>query len=270
MSLTVFEKACPAGFRSSSSYSLSDNDVSECEPCVDSLSFHDWLYLLFMSLSLLLLEWYIIDFSLKRRNLPFDVITLHISAAIEVATSSLIVILIKSDPLGNFSLKSCRVSRMSDWYTVFYNPAPGYKDTLRCTQEAVYPLYSMVFIFYGFALLLLLVIRPFIARKIADKNASKTIYLTMYLIPGLTLIHAILSGLICKYSVMSLPLVLPRQLLQHLPLNIRSEFLADYLFAYITIVGSIISIAAHLAFRLDQRMSVSCKFCICSADAQLI
>jgi hypothetical protein len=186
---------------------------------------HDWFYLVFMSLALLLVEWYIIDYSLKRRNLPFDVLTLHLSAAIEVTSASLLALLVNSDPLGSFSLKSCRVHRIADWYTVFFNPSPDYKDTLRCTSEAVYPLYSIVFLFYVFALALLLLVRPFIVRKVSDKNGSKTIYLTMYLIPGMTLVHAVLGGVIY------------------------------YLFAYITIIGSIVSIAAHLACRLDQRMS---------------
>jgi len=152
-----------------------------------------------MGLSLLLLEWYIIDSSLKRRNLPSDVLTLHCSAAIEVATASLISILIKSDPWGNFSLKTCRVVRISDWYTIFFNPSPNYTSTIRCTQEAVYPLYSIIFIFYALALAILLLIRPLIAHKLNDKNAVKTIYLTMYLIPALTVVHGVLGGLICKF-----------------------------------------------------------------------
>ncbi|KAI1302411.1 JNK1/MAPK8-associated membrane protein [Halotydeus destructor] len=216
---------CPDGYRSASSYHQPNSQISECILCEDTLNLHDWLYLLFMSLTLLVFEWYIIDYSVKRRNLPLDVMTLHCSATIEVSTASLLALLLYSDPLGNFSLRNCRVNGLSDWYTVFYNPSPGYRETIRCTQEAVYPLYSIVFLFYTLSLALMLLIRPFIARKVTDKNASKTIYLTMYLIPGLVVVHASLGGVIY------------------------------YGFAYMTIIGSIISIASHFACRLDQRMT---------------
>lgn len=44
----------------------------------------------------------------------------------------------------------------------------------------------------------MLVLRPWIARKMNDKNATKTIYLTMYLIPALVLVHGVLGGVICE------------------------------------------------------------------------
>lgn len=113
------------------------NGLSECVQCTESLALHGWLYLLFMSISLLLFEWYIIDYSLKRRNLPLEVLTLHFSATIEVTSASLLALLFFSDPWGSFALKTCKVFRLSDWYTVFFNPTPDFKETLRCTQEVL-------------------------------------------------------------------------------------------------------------------------------------
>jgi len=51
------------------------------------------------------------------------------------------------DPIGQLWIRSCRTQWLSDWYTVLYNPTPDYRESLRCTQEAVYPLYVLL-IFY--------------------------------------------------------------------------------------------------------------------------
>lgn len=151
-----------------------------------------------MSILLLLIEWYIIDCSIRRRILNIDVLLMHLSAAFEVALAALTLLVTLSDTRGYLWIKSCNVQQLSDWYTIFLNPNPYYKETLRCSQEAVYPLYSMVFMFFGLALLFLLLIRPLMARKVTDKNTGKTVYLTMYAIPALSLIHATLGGIICK------------------------------------------------------------------------
>ena len=175
-----------------------------------------------MTASLLLIQWYIIDYCTKRRNLPKEVLALHFSATVEVSLSSLIVIFLVSDSSSSswFAINSCRVTRVSDWYTVFYNPR-----SVSCTQEAVYPLFSMIMLLYGISLLFLLFIRPLIVSRISDKKSSKTIYLTLYAIPALTVVHIILCGVIY------------------------------YLFPYVTIIASVISLACHFACRLDQRTS---------------
>lgn len=282
--------ACPTGFRSLSNYqhyspstpgpsleifshlvtliSTATPTSSECIECNDTLALQDWLYLLFMACLLLLIEWSIVDHSVKRRGLPFEVMTLHISAATEVTTAAFIVIIIMStisskerlideqvssitssesssssslegSPGRKFSsdyeesgfienlfrIRSCRVIRISDFYPIFFNPR-----NLSCTQEAVYPLFSMVLMFYAFSLLNLLLLRPIVIAIAAttDKvnwkqsHAIKSIYLTLYLIPSLVLIHILLCGVIY------------------------------YLYPYLTIIGSLISLAIHFACRLNQ------------------
>ncbi|RWS01264.1 JNK1/MAPK8-associated membrane protein-like protein [Dinothrombium tinctorium] len=190
---------CPTGFRSVSSLPNAEHlFTSECVKCSLSLQLYDWFYLLFMALILLVFEWYLIDYSLKRRNLPLEVLSVHLSALFEVVVSSLITVLVTSETKSIFEIKHCGVYRLSDWYTLFFNPSPDFKTTLRCTQESVYPLYSMIFLFYLLSLLLLITVRPFVILKISHKNATKTIYLTMYVIPALAVIHAIFCGLICK------------------------------------------------------------------------
>lgn len=203
-------QACPRGFRSSnslsslsssslSSLSSSRGNPSTCIECTDLLTFHDWLYLSFMAILLLLIQWYIIDSSIKRRTLTVDVLLMHLSGVVEV-TLAAVTLLISQSEGGYIQIRSCNVEQLSDWYTVFWNPTPDHKETLRCSQEAVYPLYSMVFIFFGLALIFLLIIRPLMARKVSDKNAGKTVYLTMYALPALSLIHAVLGGIICKWD----------------------------------------------------------------------
>ncbi|KFM78440.1 JNK1/MAPK8-associated membrane protein, partial [Stegodyphus mimosarum] len=82
----------------------------------------------------------------------------------------------------------------------------------------------MIFIHYALALLFMLLFRPLIVSKYSGGRGKKSIYLTMYLIPVLVLLQATCGGLLY------------------------------YSFPYIVIILSFISVAAHLAFRLDQSM----------------
>lgn len=63
----------------------------------------------------------------------------HVTAMLECSVSAVITLLV-TEPVGVFSIRSCRVQMLSDWYTMLYNPSPDYINTLHCTQEAVYPL----------------------------------------------------------------------------------------------------------------------------------
>lgn len=123
--------ACPRGFKANAS--------SFCVPCEDEPMFYDWLYLGFMALLALVLHWFCIDMVSMRRYIPKKVIVLHLSALFEVVAASLITLQL-TDPIGTFRIKSCRATKLSDWYTLLHNPRPNYEETLYCTQEAVYPL----------------------------------------------------------------------------------------------------------------------------------
>ncbi|EFN88681.1 JNK1/MAPK8-associated membrane protein [Harpegnathos saltator] len=207
--------ACPRGFRVNAS--------SACVPCDDAPIFYDWLYLGFMALLVLVLHWFCIDKVSKRRNIPKEVIALHLSALLEILLASLIALQL-TDPIGTFTIKSCSAKRLSDWYTLLHNPSPNYEATLHCTQEAVYPLYTVVFIFYALGIILMLLIRPLIAKKFLPKQGKLSIYAALYFYPILALLHAVGGGLIY------------------------------YSFPYITIILSVLSNAAHFAFKLNQRM----------------
>ncbi|RZF37763.1 hypothetical protein LSTR_LSTR016201 [Laodelphax striatellus] len=87
---------------------------------------------------------------------------------------------------------------LSDWYTLLHNPNPNFEETIHCTQEAVYPLYTMVLVFYAFSVCLMMLIRPWLAKYFVPKGGKVTIYAALYLYPILALLHSVFGGLICK------------------------------------------------------------------------
>ncbi|KAF7990820.1 hypothetical protein HCN44_000625 [Aphidius gifuensis] len=206
---------CARGFKS--------NESSACVPCEDNLTLYDWFYLSFIAVFVLVLHWFFIDVVTKRRNIPQEVIIIHISALFETALASLITLHV-TDPIGTYDVRSCKTKRLSDWYTLFYNPSPNYETLLYCTQEAVYPLYTMVFVFYSLGAIIMLLIRPLIVRKFLPKRGKLTVYAALYFYPILALSHAVGGGLIY------------------------------YSFPYITIILTVLSSAAHFAFKLNQTM----------------
>lgn len=92
-----------------------------------------------------------------------NILVQHICAFVEVASGTLAALLVLP-PTGTIALHVCSPKALSDWYTLLHNPQPDYKETLHCTQEAVYPLYvyfyvdspnivSLQYIFYSFLLI---------------------------------------------------------------------------------------------------------------------
>nr|CAG4635001.1 EOG090X0BGA [Alona affinis] len=202
--------SCPRGSRV--------NGTWACIECPSSPSAYDWMYLAFMLLLGLLVQWYSIDSSQhhpqtgsnNNNNLKFcfKVLCLHFSAFVETSLAAIITLL-ANEPYGLFTLRSCPAQKLSDWYTLLHNPNPNYEETLHCAQEAVYPLYSLVFMHYGLSVLMLLLIRPWVnkALEIKGRAASMPIYAGLYLFPALTLIHGTMAGLI-YYSFPSIIILL--------------------------------------------------------------
>ena len=133
-------------------------------------------------------------------------------------------------------IHACRVQRLSDWYTYFHNPNPNYEKALNCTQEAVFPFFSMIFVFYGFCGLAMLLLRPLLASKLLPRRGRSSIYAALYFLPILALIQALGGGLIY------------------------------YSFPYIVVILSLISSAFHFAFKLNQ--SVKALLLGCAKDAR--
>ncbi|CAH0383632.1 unnamed protein product [Bemisia tabaci] len=206
---------CPRGFKANSSI---------CEPCQGSPSFYDWLYLGFMVLVPLIFHWFCIgNKGHFRGSFSKGSLWLHFIALVEVALAAALT-LFMVEPFGSFTIRSCPITNFADWYTLFYNPNPNYEIVLHCTQEAVYPLYTMVFIFYLLGIFMLLVVRPILVTLILDNYGKSSIYAGLYFYPFLGLLHAVYGGIIY------------------------------YTFPYILIILSVISNAIHFAFKLDQSM----------------
>ncbi|KAF2368941.1 Protein of unknown function DUF766 [Trinorchestia longiramus] len=204
------------------------NASSACSPCSDTPSFYDWLYLGFMMLTPLVLHLLCVDISIKKNKLEHRVWLVYVSVVVEAVLASIITLLV-TPPLGSLSLSSCRPRDLRDWYPIMYNPNPNYEGVLYCTQEAVYPMYTMVLVGYSTLLVLMLVLRPAIAEIVAQKakvDDAGAIYSALYLLPSLSVIHAFFAGVV--YTI----------------------------FPYLVIVGSIISIATYLAYQGDQRVRV--------------
>ncbi|XP_033110865.1 JNK1/MAPK8-associated membrane protein-like [Anneissia japonica] len=176
-------QACPKGER--------PDQYSVCQSCLGEPVLYAWLYLGFMFLLTLILHFFFIDHFSKEIN----VFALHVCALLECVAAGIFTLL-SVETVGDLRIKSCDVKRLSDWYTMFFNPVPDYKNKIHCTQEAVYPLYSMVFIFFGYQWVLMVLFRPILSVKFCKNQGRNSIYAALYFLPILVVIHAVCAGLI--------------------------------------------------------------------------
>uniref|UniRef100_A0A8C1GEM0 JNK1/MAPK8-associated membrane protein-like n=1 Tax=Cyprinus carpio TaxID=7962 RepID=A0A8C1GEM0_CYPCA len=189
--ITLIIKVCPRGQRT--------NYQKICEECEGSPELYDWLYLGFMAMLPLVLHWFFIEWYSGKKS--SSALFQHITALFE-CTAAAIVTLLLNDPVGQLSIRSCEVKMLSDWYTMLYNPSPDYVTTLHCTQEAVFPLYTIVLIYYAFCLFLMMLLRPLLVKKIAcglgKTDRFRSIYAALYFFPILTVLQAVGGGLLCE------------------------------------------------------------------------
>ncbi|XP_062502773.1 JNK1/MAPK8-associated membrane protein-like [Corticium candelabrum] len=182
--------ACPRGYRVNES-----SEISLCVSCDDSLSNEEWLYLGAMaSLSLLAHVFAINFYASKSERKHFNWLS-YVSAGIEFFVAAIVSLLL-FDPVGSLDVKSCGVRRFSDWYTLFFNPKkPDYISTIHCTQEAVYPLYTIVLTYYFWSLVMFLLLRPIITVKYSShKSGTLPLFFGLYAIPILVVVHTVLGG----------------------------------------------------------------------------
>lgn len=204
--------ACPRGFRT--------NATSYCVECTDEPTLYDWQYLGFMVLLPLVLHWFFIDMA-AAENRKTAIVGQHICAFVEVASGTLAALLVLP-PTGSIDLHVCSPKALSDWYTLLHNPQPDYKETLHCTQEAVYPLYTIILLIYAFSLLMTVTLRPFVLVWYKAIPGKKAIYCALYFYPILVLTHTVAAGLI--YCA----------------------------FPYIIIIISMMTSASHFSIKMDQ------------------
>ncbi|XP_028294349.1 JNK1/MAPK8-associated membrane protein isoform X2 [Gouania willdenowi] len=226
---------CPWGERT--------NTQKVCERCTESPDLYDWLYLGFMAMLPLVLHWFFIEwYSGKKSSSAF---LQHVTAMLECSVSALVTLLL-TEPLGKLSIRSCRVQMLSDWYTMLYNPSPDYVKTLHCTQEAVYPLYTLVLIYYAFCLVMMMLLRPLLVKKIAcglgKSDRFKSIYAALYFFPILTVLQAVGGGLLLGLWGTDIHS-------RHMRLKAEEQcaFRRDYAFPFIILVLSLITLAVYMS-----------------------
>ncbi|KAK3744887.1 hypothetical protein QZH41_013756, partial [Actinostola sp. cb2023] len=144
------------------------------------------------------------------------IVVLFVCAVIETTCAAVLTLLL-NQPKGTFSLTSCKSERLSDWYTVFFNPKPDYVNTIYCTNEAVYPLYTIVLTFVAMSVAMLLLVRPISSHYLCADQGISSIYAGMYFLPILAALHSLFGGLFY------------------------------YTYPYITVVSTILSTATVLA-----------------------
>ncbi|XP_041071276.1 JNK1/MAPK8-associated membrane protein isoform X3 [Carcharodon carcharias] len=180
---------CPRGERT--------NALKICRKCEDSPELYDWLYLGFMAMLPLVLHWFFIEWYSGKKS--SSALFQHVTALLECTVAAIVTLLV-NDPIGQLKIRSCRVKMLSDWYTMLYNPSPDYINTLHCTQEAVFPLYTIIFIYYAFCLVFMMLLRPLLVKKIAcglgKSDRFKSIYAALYFFPILTVLQAVGAGLL--------------------------------------------------------------------------
>ena len=59
--------------------------------------------------------------------------------------------------------------------------------------------YTMVIIYYAFALVLMVLIRPLVSYKCVSRKGTASIYAALYFFPLLICLQAVFGGLLCKY-----------------------------------------------------------------------
>uniref|UniRef100_A0A674PG89 Jnk1/mapk8 associated membrane protein n=1 Tax=Takifugu rubripes TaxID=31033 RepID=A0A674PG89_TAKRU len=187
---------CPRGERT--------NLQKICERCTESPELYDWLYLGFMAMLPLVLHWFFIEWYSGKKS--SSALLQHVTAMLECSVSAVITLLV-TEPVGTLGIRSCRVQMLSDWYTMLYNPSPDYVNTLHCTQEAVYPLYTIILIYYAFCLVMMMLLRPLLVKKIAcglgKSDRFKSIYAALYFFPILTVLQAVGGGLLCESRLLT-------------------------------------------------------------------
>ncbi|XP_067942215.1 JNK1/MAPK8-associated membrane protein-like isoform X1 [Watersipora subatra] len=180
--------ACLWGYRPTK-YSI-------CEKCVNAMPVYDWMYLGFMLLISFVLHSIAIDVQTNRKSRRM--LWMYLSAVLETVAAAVCSLLLVR-PVGSLELQSCTVESIQDWYPVFFNPLIFYTTRLNCTQEMVYPLYTIVMIFYALQVPAMLLLRPIFSHRLLSKQGVDTcgpIYSALYFLPIMVLVHSIAAGIL--------------------------------------------------------------------------
>ncbi|VIO99599.1 conserved hypothetical protein,hypothetical protein [Brugia malayi] len=193
-----------------------------CSSCDDLLPLYDWLYLLFIALVPLLLNSFFVQLYAPPKSTRQHLFLQHLCCLLECTLSALFSVLVMP-PRGTPILYGCIKNSLRDWYPVFYNPVVNHTYTLRCTQEIVFPLYSLPFIYLALCLMCLIIFRSILYLTVLKNSyiASDPYYAALFAIPVIALFHALFAGLlyysfgyvalVCSLSLNALHMALKRE-----------------------------------------------------------
>ncbi|KAE9556744.1 hypothetical protein FO519_000150 [Halicephalobus sp. NKZ332] len=188
--------ACPWGTRAL--------DSSICKDCSQPVEGYDLAFLIFHALAPFLINCLFIKGSSvgskRQRKFPRIWIVLQfVSAALESSLALILTLLIYK-PVGSLTVHTCQKHFLFEWYPMLYNPVINYTQTMKCSSEVVYPLYSLPFANLAFNLGALLVFRTTLylvsCSKSPKKLPSEPYYAVLWTLPLMTIVHAIFSGVI--------------------------------------------------------------------------
>ncbi|KAL5254856.1 hypothetical protein ACHWQZ_G014335 [Mnemiopsis leidyi] len=180
--------ACPRGMRV--------NVTSKnCEDCKMDPETYEWLYLGFMVLVVIYFHMESLTRFLEKACGECDVRSTSkwICVTLLETMVAAFLTLILSDPHGQLQLYGCGVRSFLDWYSVFQNPSEKFVETIYCDSEVVYPLFSIVYKFLGFCLIMMILIKSWYKPTVFT---TSSVYATLYFIPGIALLHGLLCGVI--------------------------------------------------------------------------
>uniref|UniRef100_A0A915PLQ8 Uncharacterized protein n=1 Tax=Setaria digitata TaxID=48799 RepID=A0A915PLQ8_9BILA len=150
----------------------------------------------------------------------------HLCCLLECILSGLLSVLLMP-PRGSPFLYGCTKNSLRDWYPMFYNPVVNHTHILRCTQEVVFPLYSLPFIYLAFCLLCLIIFRSVLYLTVFKHSciATDPYYAALFTIPLIALFHALVAGLlyysfgyvalVCSLGLNALHMALEREKSMH-------------------------------------------------------
>jgi hypothetical protein len=171
---------------------------SECLPCSDPAVLRDYFFLGFVCLVCVGVRLAVIAASTIGKPGWAPKTVLGIITVLENALAMLFTLLIL-EPQGSLVFNSCRVVRVSDFYPIFYNPSEDYVHQLHCSYEVVYPLYRMIFVYFGFYLvhhILLLSVTVPLMWGCRQTFSLSTEFVWLVALPVVIAVFAVLAGLL--------------------------------------------------------------------------
>ncbi|CAI2355425.1 unnamed protein product [Caenorhabditis sp. 36 PRJEB53466] len=176
---------CPFGWRNTAK--------SICEQCGTPLEAYDWMYLLFVALLPLLLHMEFIRTARNNRSRYFE-ISEHLCVVLENVIACVVSVLIYP-PTFTFLLNGCVKTSWKEWYPACYNPRVGYTNTMRCTYEVVFPLYSITFAHHLVLIVAILLLRSTLYCLLLYKTYNgQPFYYAIVSVPILAAVHSVFAG----------------------------------------------------------------------------